>query len=92
VAFELPERDPCPFCENVSSGITSNGVECVKVLEDDKALAFVAPRPIQPGSLIVISKRHATTMLDVADDELGAVMRMVQRLRPCLLMYSILWG
>ena len=82
--FELPKREPCPFCENVAAGITSGGVECVKVIDDELAFAFVAPRPIQPGSLLVIPKRHALTMLDISDDELTAVMRMVRRLSVAL--------
>jgi histidine triad (HIT) family protein len=78
--FEIPSREPCPFCENVQLGVSSGGVECVKLLEDEFALAFVAPRPIQAGHVLVISKRHASTMLDVSEGELGAIMQLVRRL------------
>ena len=33
---------------------------------------------IQPGSLLVIPKRHAPTIVDMTADEAGAVMRMVR--------------
>jgi histidine triad (HIT) family protein len=69
VPFPLPERSPCPFCEYVAKGITSRGMRVAVVSERERTLAFVDPRPMQPGHLLVIPKRHAPTLLDLVREE-----------------------
>ena len=39
------------------------------VSERPQTLAFVDPRPMQPGHLLVITKRHAPTLLELAREE-----------------------
>ena len=65
----LPERHPCPFCEYVDRGLTGSGLRMALVSDRETTLAFVDPRPMQPGHLLVISKRHAPTLLDLTRDE-----------------------
>ncbi len=79
--FELPEprRGRCPFCDNVAGRETEGGVGCAVVLETDLTLTFVEPRRKHPGRLLVISKRHAPTLLDLTDEEAAAIMRDTRR-------------
>ena len=83
--FPMAERDPCPFCENVERGITSNGVECAVVLDRPLTLSFVHPRQSHRGRLLVIPKRHAPTIFDLTDDEAAAVMADVRAVSQALL-------
>jgi histidine triad (HIT) family protein len=69
MALPLPDRQPCPFCEYVAHGSTSGGLRMALVSERARTLAFVDPRPMQPGHLLVITKRHAPTLLDLAREE-----------------------
>ncbi len=72
MTFELPVRDPCPFCENVAGRHP-----CARIYETDITLAFVNPRQFEHGAAIVIPKRHRATLLDLSDEESVDVMRSV---------------
>ena len=79
--FELPELrgERCPFCDNVAGRVTEGGTRCAVVSESDLTLTFVAPRRQHHGRLLVISKRHVPTLLDLTDDEAAAIMRDTRR-------------
>ena len=64
----------CIFCRLVAGEIPS-----ARVAEDDLALAFMDLGQVNPGHVLVASKRHAATLFDLTPDEAGAVMRMAQR-------------
>jgi histidine triad (HIT) family protein len=74
VTLVLPDRNPCPFCEYVARGATSSGLRVALVSERALTLGFVDPRPMQPGHLLVITRRHAPTLLDLSSDERHEVM------------------
>ena len=75
VPLELPQRDPCPFCENIA------GRNPCAVIEDREAtFVFVNPRQLQEGATLVIPKRHVPTVLDLTEDEAAAVMPCVVRI------------
>ena len=57
--------DDCVFCE-----IVAGRAEASVVYEDDIAVAFLDIRPVNPGHLLVVPKRHAAALADV-DLELG---------------------
>ena len=82
VPFELPEHrdNRCPFCTNVMGGN-----QMAVVHEDDETYAFVNPRMSGLGHLLVISKRHAPTLLDLDVAEAQAIMRQVHRLSHALM-------
>ena len=65
----LPEADPCPFCEYVARGVTSRGMRAAIVMERALTLSFIDPRPMQPGHVLVIPKRHAPTLIDLEPQE-----------------------
>lgn len=73
--IEPPARDPCPFCEGLA------GRHDWAIVDDQpESLAFITPRPLRSGHVLVISKRHAPTILDLSPDELATVMRHTQRI------------
>jgi histidine triad (HIT) family protein len=69
MTLPLPDRQPCPFCEYVAQGVASDGLRMALVSERTRTLAFVDPRPMQPGHLLVITRRHAPTLLELAREE-----------------------
>ncbi|WP_279213444.1 HIT family protein [Delftia acidovorans] len=64
----------CLFCRLVAGEIPS-----AKVFEDEQTIAFMDIGQVNPGHVLVASKRHAVTLLDLTPDEAGAVMRTAQR-------------
>lgn len=78
-SLELPGRAPCPFCEYLAGGGEWAGQWAI-VEELRETLAFIAPKPLRSGHVLVILKRHAPTILDLTPDELDAAMRHAQRI------------
>lgn len=65
----------CVFCKLVAGHIPS-----AKVFEDELTLAFMDLGQVNPGHVLVATKRHAATLLDTTEDEAAAVMRVAWRL------------
>ncbi len=64
----------CIFCRLVSHEIPAS-----IVYEDAQTLAFMDLGQVNPGHVLVASKRHAATLLDLSADEAAAVMRTTHR-------------
>lgn len=64
----------CIFCRLVAGEIPA-----ARVAEDELALAFMDLGQVNPGHVLVASKRHAATLFDLTPDEAAAVMRLAQR-------------
>lgn len=60
--------DECIFCKIVKGEIPS-----FKVYEDEKVLAFEDINPISPGHTLIIPKRHARDLWEIAEKDLTAV-------------------
>lgn len=65
----------CIFCRLVAGQIPS-----ARVLEDDLTLAFMDLGQVNPGHVLVATKRHAATLLDTTPEEAGAVMQTARRI------------
>jgi len=82
MAFELPERDPCPFCENLAGRVSAD-TETIKQLafieRQDLAAVFVNRFQVRRGAVLVVATRHAPTVLDLTENEAEAIGRMVRR-------------
>lgn len=65
--------DKCIFCDIVSGKIQSR-----KVYEDELTLAFHDINPQAPVHIIVIPKKHISTLLDVKDEDKDIVMSLIQ--------------
>ena len=64
----------CIFCRLVSGEIPS-----AKVYEDALTIAFMDIGQVNPGHVLVATKRHAATLFDITPEEAAAVMQTAQR-------------
>lgn len=65
----------CIFCK-----IVAGEIPAAKVYEDDLTIAFMDIGQVNPGHVLVASKRHAVTVLDLTAEEAAAVMQTAQRI------------
>lgn len=66
---------PCLFCQ-----IAQRQVPAHIVFEDALALAFLDHRPLFPGHLLLITRAHCDTFLDLPSADLGPFFTLAQRL------------
>ncbi len=64
----------CIFCR-----IARGELPAARVFEDDLTMAFMDIGQVNPGHVLVATKRHAATLFDITPEEGAAVMRTVQR-------------
>ena len=80
--IEIPERDPCPYCRNLQGEIEvdeERNKRFAYVERLEQAVAIVNPYQVSPGALLVMTTRHAPTVLDLGEDETLALARLVRR-------------
>jgi histidine triad (HIT) family protein len=70
----MPGYDP----QNIFAKILRGELPCHKVYENDKVLAFLDIMPRAPGHTLVLPKAPARNLLDIAPDDLAAVMHASQ--------------
>lgn len=76
--IELPTRDPCDLCVAVRE-------ERWKVIdESEHVLTVINPRQFEVGQCCVITRRHVATLLDLSDQECGAIMTSARRVAEAL--------
>ena len=64
----------CIFCRLVAGEIPA-----AKVYEDTLTIAFMDIGQVNPGHVLVATRRHAATLLDITPEEAAAVMQTAQR-------------
>ena len=64
----------CIFCKLVSGEIPS-----AKVYEDELTLAFMDLGQVNPGHVLVATKRHAANIFEITDAESAAVMQTARK-------------
>lgn len=64
----------CIFCRLVAGEIPA-----AKVCEDALTVAFMDIGQVNPGHVLVATKRHAVTLLDITPEEAAAVLQTAQR-------------
>jgi histidine triad (HIT) family protein len=63
--------DPdCLFCKIVAGEVPST-----RVHEDERTIAFMDINPATRGHLLVVPREHSTDLLEIADQDLEAVVR-----------------
>src|SRR5437588_9619335 len=72
----MPSYDP----NNIFAKILRGELPCHKVYEDDSTLAFLDIMPRAPGHTLVLPKRSARNILDVAPEDLCHVATVTQRI------------
>ena len=63
---EAAEAGGCLFCRIATGEIPSK-----KIYEDESTFAFLDINPRNPGHVLVIPKRHALTLLDMSEKDVG---------------------
>ena len=63
----------CIFCRLVAGEIPA-----ARVYEDALTIAFMDLGQVNPGHVLVATKRHAATLLDITPEEAAAVMQTAQ--------------
>ena len=58
----------------IFSRIIKGEIPCHKILEDEKYLAFLDVRPINPGHTLVITKKEEDYIFDLDDEWLAGLM------------------
>jgi histidine triad (HIT) family protein len=66
---------PCLFCE-IAAGSEPSEI----VYQDDLAVAFLDHRPLFPGHVLLIPRRHIVTLADLPAADVGPFFQTVQRL------------
>ena len=64
----------------IFSKIIAGDIPCAKVHEDNQTFAFMDAGQVNPGHVIVALKRPAETILDLSDDEAGALFRTARKI------------
>jgi len=64
----------CIFCK-----LAAGEIPAVKVLDEDKVLAFMDINPASRGHMLVIPKDHAENIFEISEADLSAVMGAVKR-------------
>ncbi len=71
----MSQRSECVFC-----GIVSGREPASKIIEDDRIVAFMILRPVNPGECLIIPKDHVDHFCDLADEISCHIMKHAQRL------------
>lgn len=80
--IEIPARDICPFCRNLRGEIEVDEERTKRfayVERLEQAVAIVNPYQVSPAALLVMTTRHAPTVLDLEEDEAVELARLVRR-------------
>ena len=64
----------CIFCR-----LAAGEIPAARVYEDELTLAFMDTGQVNPGHVLVATRRHAATLLDITPEEAAAVMQTAQR-------------
>jgi len=64
----------CIFCK-----IVAGQIPCLKLLEDDKTIAFMDINPVNPGHALAVAKGHWPTVDVIPAEVLGEVAKTAQK-------------
>ncbi len=65
--------------DSIFTTIIKGEIPCHKVYEDDRTIAFMDIHPVQPGMVLVVSKRQVENFYELPDDEYQALMATSKR-------------
>jgi len=75
MSTDLSSADDCLFCRLIRGEIP-----VTRVFEDELTLAFMDIGQVNPGHVLVATKRHAENLLEATPEEAAAVMRTARRI------------
>ena len=73
--MELPVRNPCDLCE----GIAGREEKWAIIDQCSHTLTVINPAQFEIGQCCVITRRHVATLLDLSNDECGAIIYAAKR-------------
>ena len=76
----LPQREPCPFCENIAGRH-----QCAFTFHSETISSSVNPRQYGKGAVLIVPNRHAPTILDLNTGELLVIFQHAQELAQALI-------
>ncbi|MBN2267147.1 MAG: HIT family protein [Candidatus Babeliaceae bacterium] len=76
----LPQREPCPLCENIQGHHP-----CAFLARDHVLSSFINPRQYGKGGILIVPNRHAATILDLDPHEIAAIYLHAQEITRALL-------
>lgn len=76
----MPEfNDPSPAGVCIFCKLVAGQIPAAKVFEDELTIAFMDLGQVNPGHVLVATRRHAESLLDVTAAEAGAALQTVRR-------------
>jgi histidine triad (HIT) family protein len=72
--FSIPAYEACSFCEDLAGAR-----ECAIVAENAYAVAQVNERQYERGAMLIIPRAHRESILDIGQDEIEGVYRLVRQ-------------
>ncbi len=73
--IELPQQEPCEFCE----GMAGRDPTWAEIDECDHTVTVVNPSQYEVGQCCEITKRHVGTLLELNDNEAAAIIKAAKR-------------
>ena len=73
--IELPEQEPCEFCE----GMAGRDPTWAVIDECAHTVTAINPSQYEVGQCCVITKRHIGTLLELSDEEAPSIIKAAQR-------------
>lgn len=73
--IELAEQTACPFCAYVA-----REEECAIVAETELSIAFMNRTQYEHGGMLIVSRAHRPTVLELREDELADAHRLARSL------------
>jgi histidine triad (HIT) family protein len=70
---EVTNMSDCIFCK-----IAGGEIPCTKVYENDKVLAFDDVNPAAPVHVLIIPKKHLSTLMDLDDENIAIAGDLIQ--------------
>ena len=77
----MPEfTDPSPASGCIFCRIVQGQLPAARVHEDALTVAFMDAGQVNPGHVLVATRRHAASLFDITPEEAAAVMKTAQRI------------
>ncbi len=65
----------CIFCQIIEKKIPAK-----IILEDEKTLAFLDIKPVNPGHILIVPKKHYASIEEISEEDLCAVSLMLKKM------------
>jgi histidine triad (HIT) family protein len=65
--------------DSIFTKIIKGEIPCHKVFEDEFSFGFMDIHPIQPGHILLVSKRQVANFYELTDEEYQGLMRAVKK-------------